>query len=119
MDQEFVTVVEAAPFAGADLAWAEWLERNRLNDLDPNGRRFDALLLALRARGVGALVISHDLPSILHVPDEVHLLHEGRIHLAGPRGAFVESADPVVQQLSMEGPTGRCRSGDAESRRTR
>lgn len=62
-------------------------------------RRFDALLLELRAQGVGALVISHDLPSILHVPDEVHLLHEGRIHLAGPPRAFVESADPVVRQF--------------------
>lgn len=57
------------------------------------------LLLELRAQGVGALVISHDLPSILHVPDEVHLLHEGRIHLAGPPRAFVESADPVVRQF--------------------
>jgi ABC-type transporter Mla maintaining outer membrane lipid asymmetry ATPase subunit MlaF len=43
-------------------------------------------------------VISHDLPSILHVPDEVHLLHEGRIHLAGPPRAFVERA-PVVRQF--------------------
>jgi ABC-type transporter Mla maintaining outer membrane lipid asymmetry ATPase subunit MlaF len=68
---------------------------------------------------VGALVISHDLPSILHVPDEVHLLHEGRIHLAGPSRAFVESADPSCDSSSMEGPTGRCLSGDAESRRTR
>lgn len=40
-----------------------------------------------------------DLQSILHVPDEVHLLHEGRIHLAGPPRAFVESADPVVRQF--------------------
>ena len=28
-------------------------------------RRFDALLLELRAQGVGALVVSRDLPSIL------------------------------------------------------
>jgi len=38
-------------------------------------------------------------PSILHVPDEVHLLHEGRIDLAGPPRTFVESADPVVRQF--------------------
>jgi hypothetical protein len=36
---------------------------------------------------VGALVICHDLPSILHVPDDVHPLHEGRIRLAGGRRA--------------------------------
>jgi phospholipid/cholesterol/gamma-HCH transport system ATP-binding protein len=62
-------------------------------------RRFDALLLELRTQGVGALVISHDLPSILHVPDEVHVLHEGRIHVARPPSAFVESADPVVRHF--------------------
>jgi phospholipid/cholesterol/gamma-HCH transport system ATP-binding protein len=67
--------------------------------LTQTARRFDALLFELRAHGAGALVISHDLPSILHVPDEVHLLHEGRIHLAGPPRAFVESADPVVRQF--------------------
>ena len=48
-------------------------------------RRFDVLLLELRAQGVGALAISHDLPLIPHVRDEAHLLHEGRIHLAGRR----------------------------------
>jgi phospholipid/cholesterol/gamma-HCH transport system ATP-binding protein len=62
-------------------------------------RRFDALLLELRAQDVGTLVISHDLPSILHVRDELYLLREGRIHLAGPPRAFVESADPVVRQF--------------------
>ena len=56
---------------------------------------------------------------ILHVPDEVHLLHEGRIHLAGPRPALVESADPVVREFidgRAGGPLPVC---DAESRRTR
>ncbi len=44
-------------------------------------------------------MISHDLPSILHVPDEVHLLHERGIHFPGSPRAFVESADPVVRQF--------------------
>lgn len=61
-------------------------------------RRFDALLLEL-GTGRGGARDPHDLPSILHVPDEVHLLHEGRIHLAGPPRAFVESADPDVRQF--------------------
>jgi ABC-type transporter Mla maintaining outer membrane lipid asymmetry ATPase subunit MlaF len=47
-------------------------------------------------------VISHDLPSILHVRDEIYLLHEGRIHLAGPPRAFVERADPVVRRFIDE-----------------
>ena len=68
--------------------------------LDPAAaRRFDALLVQLRSEGVGALVISHDLPSILNVPDRVHLLHEGRILLAGPPSLFRTSDDPVVRQF--------------------
>jgi phospholipid/cholesterol/gamma-HCH transport system ATP-binding protein len=68
--------------------------------LDPAAaRQLDQLVLTMRARGIGALVISHDLPSIMGVADTVHLLHEGTIRLAGPPRAFVESADPVVRQF--------------------
>lgn len=77
-------------------------DRPRIAAEEPVGHEWapvTRLRLDLRAQGVGVLVISHDLPSILHVPDEVHLLHEGRIHLAGPSRAFVESADPVVRRF--------------------
>ena len=68
--------------------------------LDPAAaRQLDQLILSMRAKGLGALVISHDLPSILNVADTVHLLHEGTIRLSGPPRAFVESRDPVVRQF--------------------
>lgn len=68
--------------------------------LDPAAaRQLDRLILAMKARGVGALVISHDLPSILNVADTIHLLHEGRIRLSGTPADFRASADPVVRQF--------------------
>lgn len=68
--------------------------------LDPAAaRQLDRLILAMKARGLGALVISHDLVSIMNVADRIHLLHEGRIHLAGPPQLFAESRDPVVRQF--------------------
>lgn len=76
--------------------------------LDPGAaRQLDALILDMKKDGIGALVISHDLPSILNVPDSVHLLHDGRIHLSGPPSVFRESNDPVVRQFidgKAEGP---------------
>lgn len=62
-------------------------------------RQLDGLLLELKGQGIGALVISHDLPSILGIADTIHLLHDGRIHLAGPPRVFRESTDPVVRQF--------------------
>jgi len=68
--------------------------------LDPAAARaLDALVLELRREGIGALVISHDPVSIRTVPDTVHLLHEGRIHLSGTPAALQASADPVVRQF--------------------
>ncbi len=68
--------------------------------LEPHAaRQVDALLRALRGRGVGALVISHDLESILGVADVVHLLFDGGIRFSGSPEALRASDDPVVRQF--------------------
>lgn len=68
--------------------------------LDPAAaRQLDDLILQMRADGIGALVISHDLVSIMTIADRIHLLHEGRIYLSGPPATFRESPDPVVRQF--------------------
>lgn len=68
--------------------------------LDPGAaRQLDALIVDMKAQGIGALVISHDLPAITGIADRIHLLHEGRIWLAGSPKEFLESADPVVRQF--------------------
>lgn len=71
--------------------------------LDPGAaRQLDALILSMKEQGIGALVISHDLPSIQGIADRIHLLYDGRIHLSGSPAVFAKSNDPVVRQF-MDG----------------
>ena len=75
--------------------------------LDPGAARLlDDLIVQMRADGIGALVISHDLVSIMTIADRIHLLHEGRIYLSGSPRTFRESADPVVRQFIDGKPDG-------------
>lgn len=71
--------------------------------LDPGAaRQLDALIVRMKAQGIGALVISHDLPSIHGIADSIHLLYDGRIHLSGTASDFRRSQDAVVRQF-MDG----------------
>lgn len=71
--------------------------------LDPGAaRQLDALIVRMKAEGIGALVISHDLPSIRGIADQIHLLYDGRIHLSGTPAEFQDSRDLVVRQF-MDG----------------
>ena len=63
-----------------------------------------------KTKGLSSVVISHDTRSILHVAENIVLLHEGRVYLEGPPSAFKESDDPVVRQFlagTAEGPLSR------------
>jgi phospholipid/cholesterol/gamma-HCH transport system ATP-binding protein len=75
--------------------------------LDPAAaRQMDALIVRMRGEGIGALVISHDLTSIMTIADTIHLLHDGRVYLSGSPSAFRESGDPVVRQFIDGRPDG-------------
>jgi phospholipid/cholesterol/gamma-HCH transport system ATP-binding protein len=75
--------------------------------LDPAAaRQLDQLIVQMRSDSIGALVISHDLVSIMTIADRIHLLHEGRIYLNGPPKVFQESTDPVVRQFIDGKPDG-------------
>jgi phospholipid/cholesterol/gamma-HCH transport system ATP-binding protein len=75
--------------------------------LDPAAaRQIDGLVVRMKREGIGALVISHDLTSIMTIADHIHLLHEGRIYLGGPPSVFQQSADPVVRQFIDGRPEG-------------
>ena len=75
--------------------------------LDPAAaRQLDALTLKMKAEGIGGLVISHDLVSIMTIADTIYLLHDGRIHLSGPPAVFRTSPDPVVRQFIDGRPDG-------------
>ena len=76
--------------------------------LDPvNARRIDRLIRELsRTLGVTAIVVSHDLPSIMTVADRVAFLYQGRVHALGTPAELAASADPIVQQFIRGVATG-------------
>ena len=76
--------------------------------LDPvNARRIDRLIRELsRTLGVTAVVVSHDLPSIMSVADRVAFLYQGRVHALGTPADLAASSDPIVQQFIAGSATG-------------
>lgn len=69
--------------------------------LDPvNARRIDRLIRELsRDLGVTAIVVSHDLPSIMEVADRVAFLYQGRVHCVGTPAELAAATDPIVAQF--------------------
>jgi phospholipid/cholesterol/gamma-HCH transport system ATP-binding protein len=49
--------------------------------------------------GYTALVVSHDIPEVFQVADQVAMLHRGRIIAAGTPEEIQNHADPVVQSF--------------------
>jgi phospholipid/cholesterol/gamma-HCH transport system ATP-binding protein len=76
--------------------------------LDPvNARRIDRLIRELADElHVTAVVVSHDLPSIMTVADRVAFLYQGRVHALGTPAELRASADPIVQQFLTGAATG-------------
>ena len=69
--------------------------------LDPvSARRVDRLIRELAdKRGVTAIVVSHDPPSIFGVADRVAFLYRGVVHVVATPAELRASPDPVVQQF--------------------
>jgi phospholipid/cholesterol/gamma-HCH transport system ATP-binding protein len=69
--------------------------------LDPvSARRVDRLIRELAdKRGVTAIVVSHDPPSIFGIADRVAFLYRGVVHVVATPAELRASADPVVQQF--------------------
>jgi phospholipid/cholesterol/gamma-HCH transport system ATP-binding protein len=69
--------------------------------LDPvSARRVDRLIRELAdKRGVTAIVVSHDPPSIFGVADRVAFLYRGVVHVVATPAELRASEDPVVQQF--------------------
>jgi len=67
--------------------------------LDPvAARRTDRLIRDMATRfGITAVVVSHDLTSVLETGDEVTFLHEGRVRFAGTPTQLWACADEVVK----------------------
>lgn len=58
-------------------------------------------------KNLTSVVISHDIPSMMHVADMIFLLHQGKIYFSGTPNDFKNSSDLLVQQFlsgSLKGP---------------
>lgn len=69
----------------------------------------DELIISTQKKipGLSSVVVSHDVGSILEVPDHIILLVQGKVYLAGPTQVFKSTTDPLVLQFlqgSREGP---------------
>jgi phospholipid/cholesterol/gamma-HCH transport system ATP-binding protein len=75
--------------------------------LDPvSARRIDRLIREVADRGVTAIVVSHDPPSIFGIADRVAFLYQGIVHAVATPAALRASPDPIVQQFITGSSTG-------------
>jgi phospholipid/cholesterol/gamma-HCH transport system ATP-binding protein len=76
--------------------------------LDPqSARRVDRLISTLAAeRGVGCLVVSHDLASIFSIAQKVTMLYKGKVRARGTPEELKALTDPVVSQFIGGEPEG-------------
>lgn len=77
--------------------------------LDPwDGQEvYDLIKECKRLWGFTGIVISHEIPEVFQVSDQVVMLLNGRIAAQGTPGQIMESQDPAVKQFlsgSIEGP---------------
>ena len=75
--------------------------------LDPvTSLEIDNLLLSLKRTGTTIVVVTHNIPSALHVGDTLAFLHEGRIVDSGTPAEMKRSNDKLVRSfLSAQGGT--------------
>ncbi|MFC3615851.1 ABC transporter ATP-binding protein [Lutimaribacter marinistellae] len=60
--------------------------------------------------GATAITITHDMPSVRIIADDVALLHGGRLHWSGPVAQLDTSGDPFLEQFVHGRATGPIRA---------
>ena len=68
--------------------------------LDPiNARAFDQLVGTLsRSLGLSVLLVTHDVDTLLHVPDRIVVLGDGKLVTEGPLEQVINCPDPWIQE---------------------
>ncbi len=68
----------------------------------------DELIVSTQRRiaGLSSVVVSHDVGSILEVPDHIILLVRGKVYMEGSPQEFRNTADPLVRQFLQGGREG-------------
>ena len=75
--------------------------------LDPiTADEIDELLLAQKKRGKTVIVVTHNIPSALHICDELAMLHEGRVIARGTAAELNSSGDELVRAFMRSVGTG-------------
>ena len=75
--------------------------------LDPiTAGEIDDLLLGQKKRGTTVIVVTHNIPSALHVCDELAMLHEGRIVARGTAAEMKSSEHELVRAFMRSQGTG-------------
>ena len=69
-----------------------------------NERRIDELIVGLtRDLGAAAVVVTHDIQSVLRVASRVVFLHRGRVHWSGDVSDLARADDPFVAHFIRAG----------------
>jgi phospholipid/cholesterol/gamma-HCH transport system ATP-binding protein len=68
--------------------------------LDPyNTKRIQEMILRLKQKGVSAIFVTHDMPSVFAVCDRVALLLDGQIHSVTKVSDLIKNKDSRTQQF--------------------
>ncbi|TGD95879.1 ATP-binding cassette domain-containing protein [Methylobacterium nonmethylotrophicum] len=88
-----LALLSGAPFLVAD-------EPTTDLDLVAQGRILDLLASLVRERGLGLLIVTHDLGVVARLADRVAVMEAGRIVEAGPAAAlFADPREPTTRAL--------------------
>lgn len=77
--------------------------------LDPKTGQeiYDLIGQVQKAEGFSGIVISHEIPEVFQICDQVAMLYNGRLEAVGPVASFMRSDNPIVAQFvtgAVEGP---------------
>ena len=76
--------------------------------LDPIiSRAINSLIRKTHERfGFTAVIVTHQIPEIFELCDQVAMLYKGKILMSGPPGEFLHSEDPLISQFVKGEPEG-------------
>ena len=68
--------------------------------LDPiNTQRLVTNLRTLKQRGMTAVFVSHDMPSVFEISDRIAILRDGKIYAIADKHAIEKSEDPIIKSF--------------------
>lgn len=81
--------------------------------LDPE-RKYKVFKMIAECReqfNFAAVLVSHDIPEVFQISDQIAWLDRGRIQCVGDRSQIYQHEDPVLKKLLMNAELGRTKGG--------